>query len=400
MKVLCKYDELVSVKSLKPHPKNRNKHPKDQIERLAKILDYQGVRAPIIVSKLSGYICKGHGTLLAIQENGWDKAPVVFQEFDAEDQEYSFVQSDNAIANWAELDLSGINIDLQDLGPDFDVDMLGIRDFEIEPADKYQDQDADAVPEIDKTKTISKLGDLYELGPHRLLCGDSTDKATVERLMDGEKADMVFTDPTYGINEEGDRSGRGGITQGNNLKSFKDDSVSYAVDAFNLCQGLSIPIQVWFGANYYCHSLPQTNNWLVWDKRIEEKQTDNNSDAELAWVQDGKSSVRIFRHLWKGLIKGSEHGERRVHPTQKPIALAEWCFNKYDTAKAILDLFGGSGSTLIACEKTNRKCYMMELDPHYIDVIVTRWCKFTGKTEIKRNGEPIDWSDTGLLDKA
>jgi hypothetical protein len=133
MKIHCKYDELVSVKGLKPHPKNRNKHPKDQIERLAKILTYQGLRAPVVVSRLSGFIVKGHGTLAAIKEAGEDKAPVVYQEFENADQEYAFVQSDNAIANWAELDLSGINLDLAELGPDLDIDLLGIKHFNLDP---------------------------------------------------------------------------------------------------------------------------------------------------------------------------------------------------------------------------------------------------------------------------
>lgn len=136
MKIRCKFDEMVPVSELKPHPKNRNKHPAPQVTRLAKLISYQGVRAPLVVSKLSGYMVKGHGTLMAIKEAGGNRAPVVFQEFDDEEQEYAFLQSDNAIAEWAELDLGGINADLEGLGPDFDVDMLGLAGFEVEPADK------------------------------------------------------------------------------------------------------------------------------------------------------------------------------------------------------------------------------------------------------------------------
>lgn len=131
--IRCLHDELASVNSLKPHPKNRNIHPKEQIERLAKILAYQGIRAPVVVSRLSGFIVKGHGTLQAIRQNGWKQAPVVYQEFESEEQEYAFVQSDNAVASWAELDLAGINADIGDLGPDFDVDLLGLKDFNIVP---------------------------------------------------------------------------------------------------------------------------------------------------------------------------------------------------------------------------------------------------------------------------
>ena len=209
--------------------------------------------------------------------------------------------------------------------------------------------------------------------------------------MDGVKADMVFTDPPYGINLDGDNSKRGKESSlmkgGLKLKSFIDDSTEYAEKAFDIVQTLGVKKQVWFGANYYCHHLPQTNNWLIWDKRVEEKMNNTNSDAELAWVLDGHQSCRIFRHLWNGLIKGSENGQKRVHPTQKPIALVAFCIQKYaPECKTLLDLFGGSGTSLIACEQLNRKCYMCELDPHYCDVIITRWENFTGQKAIKVEG--------------
>ena len=133
MKVHCKYDAMVPISELKPHSKNRNLHPQDQIERLAQLLAYQGIRAPIVVSNLSGKIVKGHGTLEAIKLNEWTEAPVVYQDFESSDQEYAFVQSDNSIAEWATLDLKAINADLPELGPDLDLDMLGFKDFSIDP---------------------------------------------------------------------------------------------------------------------------------------------------------------------------------------------------------------------------------------------------------------------------
>lgn len=201
---------------------------------------------------------------------------------------------------------------------------------------------------------------------------------------------MVLTDPPYGINLNGDNSKRGSETSlmkgGYKLKSFIDDSNKYAIKAFEIVQNLGIPKQVWFGANYYCHTLPESNNWLIWDKRVEDKMTNTNSDCELAWVQDGHNSCRIYRHLWNGLIKESEKNERRVHPTQKPIALMAHCMERYaPEAVIILDLFGGSGTTLIAAEQSGRRCYMMELDPHYCDVILARWEKLTGREAVKIN---------------
>lgn len=134
MKIHCNYDELVEINELKPHPKNRNEHPKDQIKRLAQILEYQGFRYPIKVSKASGFVTSGHGRIEAAKLNGWDKVPVNYQEYDSEEQEYADLIADNSIALWSELDLSGINMDLGDLGPDFDINLLGLKDFTIEPS--------------------------------------------------------------------------------------------------------------------------------------------------------------------------------------------------------------------------------------------------------------------------
>lgn len=138
MIVHCKYDRLVPIAELKAHPKNRNKHPQGQIQAMAKVLSYQGWRYPVKVSNLSGFITSGHGRIEAAKANGWTHVPVNFQDYASEEQEYADVQGDNAIAAWAELDLAAINLDLADLGPDFDLDVLGLNNFVLEPATKYQ----------------------------------------------------------------------------------------------------------------------------------------------------------------------------------------------------------------------------------------------------------------------
>jgi len=139
MKVHCKFDELIDPKKLKHHPKNRNNHPDDQIDRLAKILNYQGWRYAIKVSKKSGFITSGHGRVITAIKNKWKQVPVVYQDYDDEDQEYADVQADNSIASWAELNWSEINNDLADLGPDFDIDLLGLKDFALDLAEKEFD---------------------------------------------------------------------------------------------------------------------------------------------------------------------------------------------------------------------------------------------------------------------
>lgn len=146
----CRYDKLVSPKSLKPHPRNRNQHSTDQIDRLAKLINYQGIRAPIVVSKLSGYICKGHGTLMALNKLKLKEVPIVEQEFENEDAEYSFLTADNAIASWADLDLAGINQDMEILGPDFDLEMLGLKDFNLDFSAGTEDEQG----KLDQLKTV------------------------------------------------------------------------------------------------------------------------------------------------------------------------------------------------------------------------------------------------------
>lgn len=386
MKINCLFDKLVSIGDLKSHPKNRNIHPKDQIVRLAQILEYQGWRYPVKVSKLSGFVTSGHGRIEAARKNKWKEIPVNYQEYDSEAQEYADVQADNAIASWAELDLSGINEDALAFGPEFDLDLLGIKDFKlVDPTKEPPGCDEDEVPE--HVEPTAKLGDIWLLGNHRLMCEDSTSIDAVEKLMNGENADMVFTDPPYGVMERTMRktAGRGKLAENHDLPPvIGDDSTSTAIDAFNLCVGLGIN-GIWWGANYYAHSVPEVGSWLIWDKRGD-VPSDDNADCEMAWTWN-KKPARVFKHLWRGCIRESERKESKVHPTQKPVALAEWSFESYGNPKSVLDLFGGSGSTLIACEKTGRKCFMMELDPHYCDVIVSRWEKYAGKKAELLNGQ-------------
>lgn len=219
------------------------------------------------------------------------------------------------------------------------------------------------------------------------MCGDSTMVDDVEKLVNGQKIDLVHTDPPYGIKEDASKSisrETNSLAKTNHhLVNFNDEAADCARDAYAICEAMKIPRMVWWGANYYAHALPETANWMVWDKRVEDKQKDVNSDCELAWVKSKWTSVRIFRHLWKGLIKASEKGQSRVHPTQKPVALAEWVFDYYkDDFKNVMDLFGGSGSTLIACENRNKNCFMMEFTEHYCDVIINRWQNYTGKKAV------------------
>lgn len=380
---MIKEIKWVPINEIKPNKKNRNSHSEEQIKRLADIITYQGFRTPLIVSNRTGLLVAGHGRLLAAKQLSLKSVPVSYQDFDSEEQEYAAGISDNAIASWSELDLSGINQDIPELGPDFNLEMLGIKDFVLEPADKYGDKDADAVHET-RTTSIC-LGDLYSLGNHRLLCGDSTDATQVERLMSGEKADMVFTDPPYGMNLDTDYS----KINGSKNASIKGGGKTYHKvigddKPFDPSHLLDMADEVFlWGADYYHSSLPEDGSWMVWDKRgSEDGDKIIGNVFELCWSKQ-RHKKEIARIFWMGAF-GDAEARDRVHPTQKPTSLVQWFFERWGKdAKLIVDLYLGSGSTLIACEKTNRKCYGMEIDPQYCQVIIDRFEKFTGQKAVK-----------------
>jgi DNA modification methylase len=397
MHIRCAHDGVAQITSLKSHPKNRNKHPKEQIERLAKILAYQGWRYPIKVSTRSGFVTSGHGRIEAAKLNGWDHVPVNHQDYESDEQEYADVQSDNAIASWAELDLSGVNLDVVDLGPDFDIDLLGIKDFEIEPADRIEPGcDEDEVPEHVEPKT--KLGDIYQLGAHRLMCGDSTSIDAVERLADGSKVQLLCWDPPFnvGFKYEGAYQGSDSKSDedyGNFLKACLYNFIVIADSKYSafVWQGmLNIrSFGKWF-SDFDWRLISVTKNfvqarsvWLQWA-----------TDPVVAWTTDidKKNPVNCRDWFLANTANTSQTEDRIIsgkHPCPRSIDVCEYFINNWSKANDnILDLSGGSGSTLIACEKTNRQCFMMELDPHYCDVIVARWEKYTGKQAELINGTP------------
>jgi DNA modification methylase len=377
--------KTVSVASLVPYARNSRTHSPQQVDKIAASIREFGFLNPIIVDGENGIIA-GHGRVMAAQKLGLADLPVIEASHLTEAQRRAYVIADNRLALDAGWDNDLLKVELQDLDSQgFDLSLTGfetgeIANFLAEPTEGLTDEDA--VPEVPAVP-VTVEGDVWILGRHRLMCGDSTSIDAVDRLLNGASIDLVHTDPPYGISESAakrvSRETNSLAKSNSHLPEFNDATTDAARDAFALCEGMGIKRQVWWGANYYAHALPETANWFVWDKRVEEKQKDVNSDCELAWVKSKWSSVRIFRHLWKGLIKESEKGQARVHPTQKPVALVEWVIDYYRDVKAVLDLFGGSGSTLIGCEKKGCEAFLMELEPYYCDVIVKRWQEFTGE---------------------
>jgi len=376
--------EKVSINTVKKNKDNPRIIKDDKFEKLVKSIKAfpQMLEIRPIVVNDQMIVLGGNMRLKACKEAGIEEVFIIKANDLTEEQQREFIVKDNVgFGEW----------DWEMIANEWDAEKLeewGLdvwEDPEEEVTVLEAEEDDYEVNESIKVDVV--LGDLIEIGEHRLLCGDSTDSDSVAKLLNNKIIDMIWTDPPYGINEKGDRSKRGGLAKGNNLPDFKDDTIQYAIDAFNQSFNLDIKVQVWFGANYYCHSLEQSANWLVWDKRVEDNQRDYNSDCELAWVKSSFNSIRIFRHLWKGMLKDSERGEKRVHATQKPIALVDFSIKEYcPEAKIILDYFGGSGVCMVASHQLKKICYTMEFEPHNCQVIIDRMHKLDSSLEIKING--------------
>ena len=374
--------ELIPISKVKANPNNPRIIKDEKFKKLIKsIQEFPQMLEirPIVVNE-EMIVLGGNMRLKACQEAGLKEVHIIKASELTEEQQKEFIIKDNVgFGEW----------DWNDLANNWDSDKLeewglDIPGFEAEVLEAEEDNFE--VPEEIKTDIV--IGDLFEIGEHRLLCGDSTDSDQVAKLMNGEKADMVFTDPPYGISHSG-KGIKGSAKENDFGEILGDNDVTVAVDAFNLCQSLFVDAtMIFWGANYYSSCLPNGFGWLVWDKQ---REGDTFSGAELAFVNK-KVKVDIFRHQWHGMIKGSEMGEKRVHPTQKPIALVVWSFNNYKAGNNILDLFLGSGTTMVASHQTKRKCYGIELDPKYCQVIIDRMHKLDPSLIIKKNGVVTEYA--------
>jgi DNA modification methylase len=337
-------------------------------------------------------ILAGNGTVDAAKRAGISKVRVIETDGDeiiavkrtglTEDQKIGLALADNRTSDLSEWDKEMLHqlSEEHDITPWFEAEDLAEIMSEVEVIPPEGLTDADDVPEP-PADPITKPGDLWILGNHRLLCGDSTDIHAVERLMDGQKADMVFTDPPYGIaysSSKFDGNTKGLTNKRNKAKMIMGDEEDYNPSFIPPLFKSAKEIFIW-GFQYYPHRLGR-GGIIVWNKKREEEEGCPHGDFELCWSRNERNKMCWLR--WGG-FNNKEKGEARLHTTQKPVALAEWFFENWGKSLSlVVDLYGGSGTTLIACEKTSRYCRMMELDPAYCDVIVKRWEDFTGKKAI------------------
>lgn len=373
--------QKIELSKIKPYEKNARKND-DAVEYVAKSIEQCEYVAPIILDE-NNVILAGHTRYKALKKLGYKEAECVIKEGLTEKQKKKYRLLDNKTSEFAEWDFDLLKDELVDLDfGDLEIDW-GVEASEF---DEEQEIIEDEVPEIPENPK-AKYGDIYQLGNHRLMCGDSTKKEDIEKLMNGNKADMVFTDPPYGINAVGDNGEVGadfGVAKkGKYKKIIADDTTETAQNAYDICSKICDKMILW-GGNYFLDFLPSSDGWLIWDKRGDSGIRNTFADGEMAWCSF-HTPIRIYHQLWNGMIREGER-EKRVHPTQKPIRiLGEILQDFTNDGDVILDVFGGSGSILMACEQIGRTCYMTELSPEYIDVIIKRWENFTGQKAVKIN---------------
>jgi DNA modification methylase len=378
--------EFVPVENLIPYARNSRTHSDAQVAQIAASIKEFGFTNPVLIDEADGIIA-GHGRLLAARKLGMAEVPCLRLGYLSEIQKRAYVIADNKLAlnsGWDDEMLALEFSELADLG--FDLDLTGFSPEEIDGLTPKQIEegltDEDAVPDLPQ-EPVTKVGDVWILGNHRLMCGDSTSIDAVDKLMDGGKADVLFTDPPYGINFKPQR-GTHDIILNDNLDGaefddfldgvfgaalavMKPDTYAFvwtgwskigaferSLQKFFKIQAMHVWVKNNFGIGYY--SRPKHEPFYL--------------------CLNGKP---VYPSTAPADVWDHARVHKTVHSCEKPVGLIQDILNTYHKNSVVLDLFGGSGSTLIACEKTNRQARLMELDPKYVDVIVKRWQDFTGK---------------------
>jgi site-specific DNA-methyltransferase (adenine-specific) len=390
----------VNIIHIKPYAQNTKKHPETQIKNIAESIKQFGFIQPIVLDN-NNEIIIGHGRYFASQLLGYEEIPCVFVENLSEEQVRKLRILDNKL-NESEWDDDLLRLELEDLDfGDFDVD-FGL-DFEEEEKEIIEDE----APEVDEeAEPICKLGDIWQLGRHRLMCGDSTKQEDVAKLMNGNKADLLITDPPYNVEIVGgnhsespnERKKKGNKT----IKNDKMDNDSFYVFLFDAFTNAYNELKD--GASFYCwyaskevvnfHTSIESSGFSVKQELIWNKNSLVMGRQDYQWKHEPclYGWKETNSHIWYGdrkqttVIDWDRPTKSELHPTMKPVGLFDYQIkNSSKVGDIILDLFGGSGTTIMACEQNNRKAYVIEFDPKYCDVIIKRWENLTGKKAVKIN---------------
>lgn len=365
----------LNINEVIPYSNNPRKND-NAVDAVAESIKQCGYCSPIIIDE-DNVILAGHTRLKALKKLKWKEVECVRKTGLTEEQKKKYRILDNKTNELAEWDFDLLEEEID--GLDFDGFDFG---FDMSAFEEPQEIVEDEPPEVDEdSEPITQLGDIWQLGEHRLMCGDSTDKATVELLMDGKKADMVFTDPPYNI-------GYRGVSDKRTIQNDKmtdEDFVDFLEKALMPCETMYVCCS-WQYSHLFRQALENIGQkikaMIVWDKVNPAQHLDKYfKQHEIIWYCGAFGGEKTLR----GDVWQCKRQKNTVHPTMKPLELIGMALQDQPKKKTVYDGFGGSGSTLIACEQLDRTCYMMELDPKYCDVIIKRWETFTGKKAVKIN---------------
>ena len=375
--------EYINKEDLKPYANNAKIHTAEQIEQIKRSIEEFGFNDPVAVWH-DNEIIEGHGRLLAVMEMPEiETVPIIRLDDLTDEERRAYMLAHNKLTMNTDFDFEMLDSELDNI---IEIDMSEFG-FDIEIDD-------DALEEIveddfsEEVETRCKLGDLWQLGNHRLICGDSTDVDVIDRLMDGVKADMVFTDPPYGYNYQSNMRTK---TEKFDVLENDDKILDFLPNLLGRVKGFVMICTTWKVLDKWMPLFKQyfdLSNMIIWDKGggyIGDLKHTFGTDYEIILCSSNNAEIKGKRigSVWS--IRKDKESDYE-HPTQKPVELSATAISSTtEQGNIVLDCFGGSGSTLIACEQLNRKCYMCELDPHYCDVILQRWEDFTGQKAVLLN---------------
>jgi DNA modification methylase len=374
--------ETRTINTLRPDSRNARKHGKRNLATIRASLEQFGQQRAAVI-RSDGTVLAGNGMLEAARSLGWSELAVtVVPDGWSDEQARAYALADNRTGELAEWDVAVLDEHLVEL----EVAGLDIESLGFEPPKRDDSDDDDEVPVEVPADPLTVTGDLWQVGPHRIICGDSSDPLVLDRLLDGVKVGCVLTDPPYGINLDTNYS-KSAQTGRNYRRVINDDK---AFDAsFLTTYFASVAEQFWWGANYYKSTLTATDldgSWLVWDKRTEATDSVVGAGFELAWSRQ-KHKQDMLRYLWTNYTSHQNAGHKRQHPTEKPVAMLVEMLERWSPKGcAVADPFAGSGTTLIAAAKTGRFGYGVEMDAGYVDVIVARLEAVTGEKAVRVDG--------------
>lgn len=412
--VFCAHDAIVPIEKVIPNPKNPNTHPAEQIKLLGRIIQAAGWRQPITVSNRSGFIVKGHGRLLAAKKAGLTEVPVDYQEYANEAEEYADLIADNRLAELSEIDTELLADIFQDIDlSEIPAELTGYTESEINAltaalADELDETVSEEVPVPETKEIVTKPGDIWILGRHRVMCGDCTNKDHREKLLDGATPQILLTDPPYcsgGFQESGRSSGSiGTITKYKYEKrtpTIANDMLSTRGYQALIKQAITgIPCVVAYIFTdwrmwLYLFDLVEGSGFgvrsmIVWNKKAIGMGSGWRSQHELIMFAH-RTKTKFDNTKGYGNVLECSRSGNDLHPTQKPVELIEMLLDNTDWCNGVYDPFGGSGTTLIACEKMGQTAYIMELEPKYVDTIVRRFAFVNKKKKMKciRNNKSL-----------